>query len=481
MVNPEYDVLVVGAGISGIGTAYWLQNKCPDKRFAVLEARVELGGTWSLFRYPGIRSDSDMFTFGYRFRPWTNPQSLSSGADILQYLRDTIKENDLEQYIRYQHKMTGADWSDTDQYWTLRVDSPEGERAITCRFLSICTGYYNYQQAHRPHFEGEERFQGEIILPQFWPEGLDYKHKKVIVVGSGATAVTLVPALAEHGADRVTMLQRSPTYIMNLPNRAESFIWLKNILPEKWAYRLTRWKNILLQMFSFAYSRLFPRWMKSFIMKEAAQQLPPDYPVEKHFNPGYDPWDQRLCVVPDGDLFRVIREGKAGMVTDTIAHFTERGIALASGEKLEAELVVLATGLKIQVLGGARLSVNGEEIDINEHLIYKGMMVSDVPNLIYAFGYTNASWTLKVDLTANYLCKLLNYMDRKGHRVVYPAKIGGGTEEPFLNLNSSYIERAQHILPKQGAKRPWRVYQSYLVDMLATRFGSIPDRYLKFR
>jgi cation diffusion facilitator CzcD-associated flavoprotein CzcO len=478
---PEYDVIVVGAGISGIGTAYWLQKKCLDKRFAVLEARAELGGTWSLFQYPGIRSDSDMFTFGYRFRPWTNPQSLSSGADILQYLRDTITENKLESYIRFKHKMLSADWSDNNGYWTLQVDTPAGRRSMSCRFLSICTGYYNYQEAYRPRFSGEDSYQGKIIIPQFWPQDLDYTNQEIIVVGSGATAVTLVPALVETGAKKVTMLQRSPTYIMNLPNRNQLFIRLKKILPMRWAYRLTRWQNIFLQMFSFGFSRLFPQRMKAFIMKEAASQLPPDYPVEEHFNPRYDPWDQRLCVVPDGDLFRVIREKKARVVTDTIAHFTESGITVTSGENLKADLVVLATGLKIQVLGGADLRVNGQRVQVNEQMIYKGMMVSDVPNLIYAFGYTNASWTLKVDLTANYLCKLLHYMDRKHYQVVYPEKMNEGTEEPFVNLNSGYIQRAKDSLPKQGARRPWRVYQSYLVDMLATRFGRVSDRYLKFR
>lgn len=481
MALPEFDALVIGAGISGIGTAYWLQRKCPNKRFAVLEARAELGGTWSLFQYPGIRSDSDMFTFGYRFRPWTNPQALSSGRDILQYLRDTILENKLGPYIRFQHKMISVDWSDKDGYWTLQVDTPAGRRSMTCRFLSICTGYYNYQEAYRPHFSGEDAYQGKVIIPQFWPQGLDYTNQEVIVVGSGATAVTLVPALVETGAKKVTMLQRSPTYIMNLPNRNQVFIWLKKVLPIRWAYRLTRWMSIFLQMYSFGFSRLFPRKMKAFIMKEAAKQLPPAYPVEQHFNPRYDPWDQRLCVVPDGNLFRVIREGKARVVTDTIDHFTERGITTSSGEHLKADFVVLATGLKIQVLGGADLSVNGQPIEVNERLIYKGMLVSEVPNLIYAFGYTNAAWTLKVDLTANYLCKLLRYMDRKAYQVVYPEKINDGTEEPFLNLNSGYIQRAKDILPKQGAKRPWRVYQSYLVDMLATRFGSVADRYLKFK
>ncbi|MEL7248115.1 MAG: NAD(P)/FAD-dependent oxidoreductase [Bacteroidota bacterium] len=481
MQENKFDVIIVGAGISGIGMAYWLQEKCPDKRFAVLEARETIGGTWSLFQYPGIRSDSDMFTFGYRFRPWTNPQSLSAGQDILAYLQDTINENNLDQYIRYQHKMTSANWSDATQAWELRVNTPSGTEEWECNFLSICTGYYNYKEAYRPSFEGEEQFKGQIVQPQFWPQDLDYDGKKVVVVGSGATAVTLVPAMAEKGAAQVTMLQRSPTYIMNLPNRNQLFIWFKKVLPISWAYRLARWQNITLQMVSFGLSKLFPNFMKSVIMKEAAKQLPEGYPVEKHFNPKYNPWDQRLCVVPDGDLFQSISDGKAQVVTDTISHFTDTGITTTAGEELEADIIVLATGLKIQVLGGADLTLNRESVPFNQAMIYKGMMVSGVPNLIYAFGYTNASWTLKVDLTANYLCKLLHHMDRNNFTVVYPIKEGEVTAEDFLNLDSSYIKRAKEILPKQGASRPWRTYQNYLVDMMATRWGSVRDKWLAFR
>ncbi|MEM6299252.1 MAG: NAD(P)/FAD-dependent oxidoreductase, partial [Bacteroidota bacterium] len=463
-----------------IRTAYWLRQKCPDKKIAILEARTDIGGTWSLFRYPGVRSDSDMFTFGYRFKPWANPQSLSSGENILDYLKETVKENKLSDYILFEHKMTRANWSDAAKCWTLTVETPEGQHEMTCRFLSICTGYYDYQEAHRPQFEGEEQFQGDVIIPQFWPKNFDYRDKRVVVVGSGATAITLVPSMADQGAAHVTMLQRSPTYVMNLPNRNQIFSWTRKFLPLRGAYRLTRWQNILLQMISFGFAKLFPKLTKAYILKEIARELPKDYPVSEHFSPRYNPWDQRLCVVPDGDLFRAIREEKASVVTDTIACFTERGITLNSGMTLEADAIVLATGLKIQLLGGADLRINGKPTTINQSMVYKGMMMSGLPNFIYAFGYTNASWTLKVDLTANYLCKLINHMDKKGYSVVVAEEQGQETEEDFLNLSSGYIKRAKSVLPRQGAERPWRNYQNYLVDMLATRWGSVQNRVLKF-
>lgn len=479
-MHKVHDIIIIGAGISGIGVAYWLKKKCRSKTFVMLESRGDIGGTWSLFKYPGIRSDSDMFTFGYRFKPWPEAQSLSSGEKILDYLKETVEENDIGEHILFNHKMLSANWSDALGHWVLEVETPKGNEQLHCKFLSICTGYYDYKEAYRPRFEREEHFKGKTIIPQFWPENLDYQNKRVVIIGSGATAVTLVPALANGGAKHVTMVQRSPTYVMNLPNRNELFIRLKKYLPFQWAYRITRVMNILLQMVSFNLSKLFPNWMKKTLMKESAKQLPEGYPVEKHFNPKYNPWDQRLCVVPDGDLFKVIKQGKASIATDEVLRFTENGVKLTSGETIDADIIVLATGLKIQLLGGASISINDEPFKVNESMIYKGMMVSDVPNLIYAFGYTNASWTLKVDLTANYLCKLLNYMDSQGHGVVVPQKEDMESDESMLNLNSSYIERAQDILPKQGRKRPWRVYQSYLVDMLATRFGSVADNVLKF-
>jgi cation diffusion facilitator CzcD-associated flavoprotein CzcO len=476
-----YDVVIVGAGISGIGMAYWLQKKCPEKTFIMLEARESLGGTWSLFQYPGIRSDSDMFTFGYRFKPWKNPQSLSDGNSILNYLKETVEENGIDQRIRFGHKMLNADWSDATRTWNLSVQHGGVIQNFQARFLSMCSGYFNYNEAYRPPFEGEAAFKGKIVIPQFWPKDLDYRGKKVVIIGSGATAVTLVPAMVEKGADHVTMLQRSPTYIMNLPNRNKLFVGMRKWVPDTWAYRITRWRNLLLGMAMFTVSKRFPKLVKKLIVNGAAKQLPPGFEVEKHFNPRYNPWEQRLCVVPDGDLFKTISSGRASVVTDEITHFTEGGVSLRSGEELPADIIVLATGLTIQLLGGATISLNGKQLNMRDVMIYKGMMVSDVPNLVYAFGYTNASWTLKIDLTANYTCKLLRYMDQNDYDVVVPSRQDLVTEEPFLNLTSTYIQRASALLPKQGAKRPWRVYQSYLADMLATRWGRIADGVLRFQ
>ncbi len=474
-----WDVVIIGAGLSGIGTAYWLQQKCPTKKFTILEARNSMGGTWDLFRYPGIRSDSDMFTFGFRFKPWQNPKSLSDGPSILSYLKETATENGIDKKVRFGHQLMSADWNDTEKCWTLEVRHGEDTLFFKTRFLYMCSGYYSYDEAYRPSFNGESEFAGELIHPQFWPDNLDYSGKKVVVIGSGATAVTLVPAMAPT-AGHVTMLQRSPTYVMTLPNNDQFFIKLKKWLPEKTAYRITRRRNILLSIVLFGLSRFFPAFMKRVIMKGAAKQLPPGFETDKHFNPSYNPWDQRLCVVPDGDLFGAIRSGKASVETDEIERFTKKGILLRSGKQLEADIVVVATGLKIKLLGGARFSRNGAEVSTHDTMVYKGMMISDAPNFAIAFGYTNASWTLKTDLTANYVCKLLNYMDKNGYDMVEPKREPDVKAEPFLNLNSGYIQRAEAILPQQGSRRPWRVYQNYLMDMFTTRFGRINDGVLKF-
>ena len=479
--NPEvdYDVIIVGAGISGIGTAYWLQEKCPGKHFAILEARERIGGTWDLFRYPGIRSDSDMFTFGYRFKPWENPQSLSGGAQIREYLRETAEENGIDRKIKFGHKVLSANWSWEDQCWQLEVAHGDEKSAMRARFLYMCAGYYSYEEGYRPAFKGEEIFEGTIIHPQFWPQELDYTGKRVVVVGSGATAVTLVPTLAEKAA-HVTMVQRSPTYIMKLPNRNGLYISLQKWLPGRTAYRLTRWRNLALAMGLFGYSRAFPESMKRLLMKGAAKELPEGYPVQKHFNPTYNPWDQRLCVIPDGDLFQAIKKGRAEVVTGEISHFEQDGIAMADGTRLKADIIVTATGLKVKLLGGARITLGGKPLDTHEVLVYKGMMMSGVPNFALAFGYTNNSWTLKTDLTANLVCRILNYMDRQGYQVVVPEVPADIQEEEFLPLDSGYMKRAKHILPKNGSKRPWRVYQNYFMDMLLTRFGRVRDRHLKF-
>lgn len=476
-----YDVVIVGAGLAGIGTAYWIQDQCPDKRYMIIEGREAIGGTWDLFRYPGIRSDSDMFTFGYAFKPWNQPQALADGPSILQYLNETIEENGIDKHILFGHKVIGAEWSSTEACWTLQlVSSAEGRtKQVHTRFLCMCTGYYDYEQAHRPQFAGEEEFSGQIILPQFWPQDLDYSGKRVVVVGSGATAVTLVPTMAGTAA-HVTMLQRSPTYIIPLPNKDKLYKQLKKWLPKQWAYNITRWKNLLVNMGIYKASRVFPAATKRFFMNIAAKYLGPDYEIDRHFNPSYNPWDQRLCVVPDGDLFQVIRKGEASVVTDRIDRFTEKGILLRSGEELNADIIVLATGLKIKIFGGAKLRVDGKAVQTNEVMVYKGMMMSDIPNFTIAFGYTNAPWTLKTDLTASYVCRLLRYMDRHGHDIVVPRIESDVEPEPFVDFDAGYIKRANHILPKQGSRKPWRVYQNYLQDMLTIRYGRIADRALQF-
>ena len=479
MQTEHFDVLIIGAGLSGIGAGVHLQKHCPGRTYAILEGRACIGGTWDLFRYPGIRSDSDMFTFGYRFKPWENPQSLSGGAQIREYLRETAEENGIDRKIKFGHKVLSANWSWEDQCWQLEVAHGDEKSAMRARFLYMCAGYYSYEEGYRPAFKGEEIFEGTIIHPQFWPQELDYTGKRVVVVGSGATAVTLVPTLAEKAA-HVTMVQRSPTYIMKLPNRNGLYISLQKWLPGRTAYRLTRWRNLALAMGLFGYSRAFPESMKRLLMKGAAKELPEGYPVQKHFNPTYNPWDQRLCVIPDGDLFQAIKKGRAEVVTGEISHFEQDGIAMADGTRLKADIIVTATGLKVKLLGGARITLGGKPLDTHEVLVYKGMMMSGVPNFALAFGYTNNSWTLKTDLTANLVCRILNYMDRQGYQVVVPEVPADIQEEEFLPLDSGYMKRAKHILPKNGSKRPWRVYQNYFMDMLLTRFGRVRDRHLKF-
>ncbi len=474
------DVIIVGAGLSGIGSAYWLQKKCPDKKIIILEARERMGGTWDLFRYPGVRSDSDMFTYGYRFKPWQNPQSLSKGQDILDYLNETAVENGIDKKIRFNHKVTTANWSDEEVRWKIDVAEGENKKAFYCKFLYICTGYYSYDEAYRPKFEQEEKFKGELVLPQFWPQNLDYTDKNVVVIGSGATAVTLIPSMADK-VKSIVMLQRSPSYIMNLQNKNGLFVLMKKFLPLKTAYSITRRFNLTLSILIYKVSRIFPRWTKKMLMNGAAAQVGPDCDVEKHFNPHYNPWDQRLCIVPDGDLFQSIKSGKASVVTDHIDHFTEMGIQLKSGKELKADIVVFATGLKIKLLGGATISMNGNPVDTNKTVIYKGMMISDIPNLAIAFGYTNASWTLKTDLTANYVCNLLQYMDKKGYNVVIPETDESIKTESFMNIDAGYIKRADNILPKQGTRKPWRVYQNYFKDMMAIRYGKLDDGVLSFK
>ena len=475
------DVLIVGAGLSGIGTAYWLQKRCPDKQFAILEARQAIGGTWDLFRYPGIRSDSDMHTMGYSFKPWVHSKAISDGELIRTYIQQTAHENGLIAHIRFGHKVLEAAWSTPQACWTVTVEAVASgtQHQLQCRFLYMCSGYYRYDEAHRPHFAGEADYLGQIVQPQFWPPDLAYTGKQVVVVGSGATAVTLVPTLAQTAA-HVTMLQRSPTYIATLPSEDAIAKQLRRVLPQRLAYGLTRWKNILSGMLFFRIARRFPAFFKQLILKRVAKELGSHQAVDPHFNPRYKPWDQRFCVVPDGDLFTAIREGRASVITDEIERFTPDGLLLKSGQVVPASIVVLATGLTLQLFGGMQLRVDGQLYEPNQLLVYKGMMLSDVPNLALAFGYTNASWTLKTDLTATYVCRLLRYMDRRGYAIAVPRQQDHVLRQPFLDFSSGYIERAKYVLPQQGSRRPWQVYQNYLLDLLTLRLGRLADGVLTF-
>jgi len=477
----DFDVIIVGAGLSGIGAAYHLQRDCPRKSFVILEGRDALGGTWDLFRYPGIRSDSDMNTLGFRFRPWRGEKAIADGPSILTYLNDTARENGIDRKIRYNRKVKRASWSTPEARWTLEVEGPGNQTlTFTCNFLQMCSGYYDYDGGYMPGWPGMERFKGRTVHPQKWPEDLDYTGKRVVVIGSGATAVTMVPAMAEK-AERVTMLQRSPTYMVSRPAKDVIANWLRARLPDKLAYGLTRWKNILLQMYFYNLARKKPEGAKKRLIEMAKAELGDGIDMEKHFTPRYNPWDQRLCLLPDGDMFKVIREGKASVVTDEIETFTESGIKLRSGEELAADIIVTATGLVMRLMGGAQVVVDGKVINPGTTLSYKGMMFSDIPNLASTFGYTNASWTLKADLTAEYMCRILNAMDRGGYAYCTPHNVDPEvTPDATPPLSSGYMQRARDVLPKQGSKRPWKLYQNYAKDMLALRFGKVDDGVLVF-
>ncbi len=476
------DVLIVGAGLSGIGAACYLGRECPHLNFALLESRDSSGGTWDLFRYPGIRSDSDMFTLGYAFKPWTNTKSLADGDSILHYIRETASEHDVERRIHYQCKVITANWSSEAQEWTVSVQRGDGQCVdITCNFLYMCSGYYDYDRGYTPHFEREDDFCGELFHAQHWPEKLDYSGKRAVVIGSGATAVTLVPELAKQ-TEHTVMLQRSPTYIASVPSQDGMAIWMRNWLPARWAYHVTRWKKILLQQFVYNLSRRRPQKFKDFLLKRVRDELGPAYDVETHFTPDYNPWDQRLCAVPDSDMFEAIRDQRAEVVTDRIEHFTADGIQLASGKHLDADIVVLATGLNMLFMGGIALAVDGEPVDPAQRFLYRGMMLSGVPNLAQAFGYTNASWTLKADLTAEYVCRLLNHMRETGSRTVMPDMPAEGVEEePMMDFTSGYVVRAMDSFPRQGKEKPWCLYQNYFKDMFSLRHSSLKDDILKFQ
>ena len=475
------DVLIVGAGLSGIGAAHHLQEQCPDKRFRIVEARSAIGGTWDLFRYPGVRSDSDMFTLGYRFRPWTDPQAIADGPSILRYIRATADEAGLVPAILFGHVVRRAEWSSVEACWTVHGERSADGAPVRwrARFLFACSGYYSYAEGHRPEFAGEQDFRGTLVSPQFWPEGLDVTGKNVVVIGSGATAVTLVPALAATAA-HVTMLQRSPTYVVARPGRDRIAELLLRALPDKLAYAIARWKNVLIGTFYYRLARRRPAQVKERLVAMAAQQVGPGCDAQTHFSPRYNPWDQRVCLVPDGDLFGAIRGGRASVVTDTIDRFVADGVRVASGATLPADVVVVATGLKLNLLGDIALTIDGEPCRASEAMAYKGMMLSGVPNLALWFGYTNASWTLKADLTSGYVCRLLRHMDRRRASIVVPRRDPTVQSEPFLSFTSGYVQRALDRLPKQGTRKPWRVHQSYLADMLAIRFGRIDDGVLRF-
>jgi monooxygenase len=475
------DVLIVGAGLSGIGAACHLRTDCPDKSFAILEARDDIGGTWDLFRYPGIRSDSDMYTLGYRFKPWTDAKAIADGPSILSYIKETAREYDVDRLIRFRHRVVRAEWAGDEARWTVDVERGSGETVrMTCSFLFSCTGYYRYDQGYLPEFAGTENFQGRIVHPQHWPDDLDYAGKRVLVIGSGATAVTLVPAMAETAA-HVTMLQRSPTYIVSLPARDPLADLLRKRMPAKRAYPIVRWKNVLLTMLSFQLSRHRPALMKKLIRRGLEKELPDGYDIDTHFTPRYNPWDQRLCLVPDGDLFRSIRHGDASVATGEIDTFTEHGVRLVSGEQIEADVIVTATGLNMLAIGGMELIVDGDKVELSKTVGYKGMMFSGVPNMAVAVGYTNASWTLKCDLVCDYVCRLLHYMDEHGYTQVAPRWTAPELpENPFVDLRSGYVLRSVDQFPKQGDRAPWRLYQNYIRDVVMLRRGEIKDEALEF-
>ncbi len=476
------DVLIVGAGLSGIGAGYHLQANCPGRSYAILEGRERSGSTWDLFRYPGIRSDSDMYTLGYSFRPWTQAKSIADGPSILKYVRETAQAHGIDRKIRFEHRVVRASWSTPEARWWVDVERGPGRERLrmSCNFLFMCSGYYNYTAGYTPEFVGAADYTGRIVHPQHWPDGLDYAGKRAVVIGSGATAMTLVPALAKTAA-HVTLLQRSPTYVVSRPAEDPLANRLRRLLPARMAYGITRSKNVLLSMLFFRLAKRKPQSIKRMILGGVRQALGPDYDIATHFTPRYNPWDQRLCLVPDGDLFAALKAGRASMVTDRIDRFTPGGIRLESGGELEADLIVTATGLDLQVLGGVALDVDGVPVDPAATFNYKGMMYSDVPNLASSFGYTNASWTLKCDLTCEYVCRLLNHMERRGWRQCTPRNTDPAlVAEPWLDFSSGYVQRSIGNFPKQGSRAPWRLYQNYARDLMSLRFGSVVDGVMEF-
>ncbi len=482
MIEEHVDVLIVGAGLSGIGAACHLQSRCPGKNYTILEARGKIGGTWDLFRYPGIRSDSDMYTMGYSFKPWRQAKAIADGPSILEYVRETAREHGVERRIRFNHRVTRVEFEGAEARWmveAVRTDTGATVR-ISSGFLFMCTGYYRYEEPYTPEFPGVERFAGPIVHPQHWTDQIDYAGKRVVVIGSGATAVTLVPELART-AQHVTMLQRSPTYMISLPSEDALANSLRRLLGARAAYPIVRWKNVLFMLLVFQLSRRRPGMVRAWLRRSVQRRLPAGYDVDMHFNPRYDPWDQRLCLVPDGDLFCAVADGRASVVTDRIESFTETGLRLSSGVELQADLIVTATGLSLLALGGVRLAVDGREVDVSETVIYRGTMLSGVPNMAFTLGYTNASWTLKADLASEYVCRLLAHMDQRGYRQCTPCNSDPSiATQPFFDFSSGYVQRAIAQFPKQGSRAPWRLRQNYLLDTINLRHGAIEDGTMRF-
>lgn len=474
------DVLIVGAGISGICAAYYVQNRCPSKSYAILESRTELGGTWDLFKYPGIRSDSELYTFGFSFRPWVDDKAFAGAAKIKRYVEDTARENGIDKNIYFDRRAVSAAFDSESGHWTVSIKKDDQIQKITCAMLYMCSGYYDYENGYSPEWPGAKDFNGEIIHPQDWPRDLDYAGKNVVVIGSGATAVTLIPALAET-ASHVTMLQRSPGYIVEMPSEDKLANWFRKVMGPKIAHGVNRWKSIFRAIFFYNLAQKFPNYVKKQVKSAAQKSIGPDFDVQKHLSPSYNPWDQRVCIDKDGDMFAALREGRASITTDTIETFTKSGIKLASGEDLKADIIVTATGLNVQMFGGMEVSVDGNAVDMSETYMYKAMMFSDVPNLFYSIGYTNASWTLKAELIAQYACRLINEMDKTGTQIISPELNGDIADIPAINLESGYVFRAAGILPKQGQTTPWRVYQNYILDKISLGWGPLKDNAMTFR
>ena len=482
MDDKHINILIIGAGLSGIGAAYHIEKDSPQKDYLILESRDQLGGTWDLFRYPGIRSDSDMTTMGFRFKPWKGEKLVAEGGAILDYLHEIADENNIKDKIQYHSHVNSVSWSSEEARWTIEYKNKikDLNEVITCDFLYFCVGYYDYDEAYEPEFKGRDNFKGQIIHPQNWPNDLDYSGKRVVVIGSGATAVTLIPSMAEK-TKHITMLQRSPTYYMIRPNKNPLGNFIRKITNNTVAYYVMRWQNINMQSFFFKRARKYPQRVKDFLIGLVKDHLPENFDVDRHFTPPYNPWDQRLCLVPDGDLFNAINDGKASVVTDHIEEFKTDGIKLKSGEKLQADIIITATGFNVLLFGNIDIKVDNEIIDSSKSMTYKGMMVSNVPNLIMTFGYTNASWTLRADLTAEYACRLFNYMDKHGYKHCQPTPEGEiEIDGEWLDFNSGYVLRVLEKLPRQGARDPWRNTQNYKKDVLQLRYGRITDKELKF-